>query len=366
MILAHGPAGPRIAHALKSAYNGAADVRVLTLEGPALGSADALAQVKDKIKHDIVVLGCDLITDVDPHTFLDYHRASTPSVTALLYEPKWEAGTPPKENPFSGLIGVDRKSRDLLLMTPLDEEEFRLRNSLLWKYPSIDLYTCLQDAHAYVMKRWVVDFLVGKPKLASIREDLLPLLAKAQYKRGMVGAQGLDAYTSPSGSALFQEALAISSTTSPVAKDPSLPSVKAYISRDVYTQRVNTLANYAEVNRYLIKDWAGDRVAKTAEIAARTQIGQDSLVGEGSRIDERSSVKRSVLGSGCRIGKGCKIVNSILMDNVAIDDKYGVLPFSPFVETILTPSLVSSWRDALLGREGGSGRGRPFGIVLSG
>ena len=63
------------------------------------------------------------------------------------------------------------------------------------------------------------------------------------------------------------------------------------------------------------------RQPATAEIAPRTQVGNDSVVGEYTKIDERSSVKKSCVGAHCVIGKNVKIANSVIMDHVVIDDK---------------------------------------------
>lgn len=44
-----------------------------------------------------------------------------------------------------------------------------------------------QDAHLYIVKRWVLEWLCDSYKeMANFREDILPLLVKLQYKHGMV------------------------------------------------------------------------------------------------------------------------------------------------------------------------------------
>lgn len=207
---------------------------------------------------------------------------------------------------------LDRKSNHLSFPSPS-------------RYPCVDLYTQLQDAHAYVMQRWVVDFIADRPKIVSLREDLLPLLAKAQYKRGMSKELDVGKYTMGPMMDAVMEGLKLSSTSESPVDEVRIPqpSCMAYIARqpeDGLTYRANTLLTYTEVNRYLVREWPGERVSRSAELSARTQIGLDSLVGDGTKVDERSSIKRSILGSGCVLGKGCKVVNSILMDNVILDD----------------------------------------------
>lgn len=83
--------------------------------------------------------------------------------------------------------------------------------------------------------------------------------------------------------------------------------------------RANTIQTYSELNRRLAK--AIFHQAKNTTITD-SKIGQDSLIGDASRLDEKCSVKKSVIGAHCIIGKNVKIVNSIIMDNVVLEDKY--------------------------------------------
>ena len=64
----------------------------------------------------------------------------------------------------------------------------------------------------------------------------------------------------------------------------------------------------------------GVKVAASAEISPKSQVGNDSLFGESSRLGERSSVKKSVVGNCCTLGNNVKIVNCIVMDGAVIED----------------------------------------------
>lgn len=61
-------------------------------------------------------------------------------------------------------------------------------------------------------------------------------------------------------------------------------------------------------------------------MAQKAIIGIDSLVGENTKIDERCNVKKSVIGANCILGKSVTVINSIVMDNVKIED--GLVFFS--------------------------------------
>ena len=60
------------------------------------------------------------------------------------------------------------------------------------RYPRISITTNLQDAHIYVFKRWVIDFIARNKKLSSLRSDLLPVLAKMQWQSNLRKREGVD------------------------------------------------------------------------------------------------------------------------------------------------------------------------------
>jgi translation initiation factor eIF-2B subunit gamma len=45
--------------------------------------------------------------------------------------------------------------------------------------------TTLQDAHIYIFKRWVIEFIKKNKKISSLRTDLLPVLAKMQWQSNL-------------------------------------------------------------------------------------------------------------------------------------------------------------------------------------
>ncbi|KXS18015.1 nucleotide-diphospho-sugar transferase [Gonapodya prolifera JEL478] len=89
-----------------------------------------------------------------------------------------------------------------------------------------------------------------------------------------------------------------------------------------YTLRASEPWSYLELNRYLTRPTVAlpVRVASSADVHARSTVGQDSLVGDGTRIGERCSIKKSVIGAHCVIGKGVKLSGSVVMDYTVIED----------------------------------------------
>ena len=59
--------------------------------------------------------------------------------------------------------------------------------------PAVDLHTDLHDVHAYVLANWVFQLLHVRPRMQSLRAEVLPLLMARQYRggRGGVRAHGV-------------------------------------------------------------------------------------------------------------------------------------------------------------------------------
>lgn len=60
------------------------------------------------------------------------------------------------------------------------------------RYPHMTVTTALQDAHVYIFKRWVIDLITKNEKIASLRTDLLPALAKMQWQSNLRKREGID------------------------------------------------------------------------------------------------------------------------------------------------------------------------------
>lgn len=64
----------------------------------------------------------------------------------------------------------------------------------------MNLMTTLQDAHIYIFKRWVIEFIKKNEKISSLRTDLLPVLAKMQWQSNLRKREEIDDRLSPEDS----------------------------------------------------------------------------------------------------------------------------------------------------------------------
>ncbi|WVO12508.1 hypothetical protein L204_100108 [Cryptococcus depauperatus] len=187
------------------------------------GTARILRRFRNFIKSDFLLLPCDIAPPsyLPLKAVLDRHR-STPNaiMTSVFYEPIDSV----KEVEEHILVGLDKNTSELLLITPLDsmdEEDFQIRTSLLTNHPSLSLTTRLLDAHVYVFRRTFLDLLATRraKDLDSMKEQVVPWLIKGGWQRslGQKWAPILD----PPGRDPLAQALAQSTNAPPSLSLPN-------------------------------------------------------------------------------------------------------------------------------------------------
>jgi len=246
-------------------------------------------------------------------------------MTALYYEdPKADNEKTSKEMDTPDYVGIDPNRSQLVYVASKTDysSELPFRMSLLQKFPVINFYTQLRDAHLYIFKQWIFDMLLQKKNISSLRGELVPLLVKCQTASAeWLEKEGLDKFIQCSSTA------SSSTPTTPLTPNSNLYDdnknsvvCTAIICDAGYCSRANTLPTYAEINRYMTRQSSEQRIPDSAEVSPKTQVGPDSLVGDSSKIGERCSIKKSVIGSHCVIGRNVKIIGSVIMDYIVIED----------------------------------------------
>ncbi|KAJ1978853.1 Translation initiation factor eIF-2B subunit gamma [Dimargaris cristalligena] len=317
----------KLTHYLRNVYEGSAHIDIVTVDEH-FSTAEVLRYLAPRIFQDFIVLPCDAVANPQtayPQRFLDSYRSANPALTALFYEPpKSEGGGgSTKDSEWPLYVGLDATQQRLLYMRPGDrvKEALNLRMPLLRKFTRLNLVTHLQDAHIYVCKKWILDLVVQKKELTSFQKDVLPLLVRAQCRPSLLETEGISAIMDAARQRhKYNQSVHEWSTT--VADDPMEPELRVnlYIASSGFMGRADSVPHYCDLNKHASRLFPDDRVAKSAEINSRSQIGADSMVGNLTKVDERTSVKKSVIGAHCVIGKNVKIVNSVLMDYITVED----------------------------------------------
>ncbi|XP_053893751.1 translation initiation factor eIF-2B subunit gamma isoform X1 [Malaclemys terrapin pileata] len=318
-----------------------------------MGTADSLRHIHQKIKTDVLVLSCDLITDVALHEVVDLFRAHDATLSILMkkaQEPtEMVPGQKGKKKPVEqrDFIGVDDTGKRLLFMAneaDLDEE-LVIKRSLLQKHPRMHIRTGLVDAHLYCLKKYVVDFLAENRSLTSIRSELIPYLVRKQFSSPTSLRQGqdnkeqdqkkdqksLDIYSYMKGDSLLEFAPDKSCWNGhSIDLNEALHGgrVRCYvhIMKEGLCYRVNTLGLYIEANRQVPKLLSTllcpeePLVHVSAQVMDRGLVGSDSIIGSSTQVGEKTSIKHSIIGSTCTIKDRVKITNCIIMNSVTIEE----------------------------------------------
>lgn len=318
-----------------------------------MGTADSLREIHGKIKTDVLVVSCDLITDAALHEVIDLFRAHDATMSMLMC--KMHDCTEPvpgqkgknKAAEQRDFVGVDDTFKRLLFMAneaDLDDE-LVIRKSMMQKYPRMHIKTSLVDAHLYCMKNWIVDFLVENKSFTSIRGELIPYLVRKQF-------------TSPKSAQLSKDDISEGQKQAPKPTEDIFSYIKeddllnlareksfwndhhgdmsepyhgtklrcyVHIMEKDMCYRVNTLPSYIEANRQAPKflstlSQEESLIHPRAQITDTYMVGADCMIGSLTEVAEKSSIKRSIIGASCTIKEKVKIANSVIMDNVTIEE----------------------------------------------
>uniref|UniRef100_A0A3P9KWC6 Translation initiation factor eIF2B subunit gamma n=1 Tax=Oryzias latipes TaxID=8090 RepID=A0A3P9KWC6_ORYLA len=304
-----------------------------------MGTADALRHIQQKIKTDILVVSCDLITDVALHEVVDLFRAHNATLAMLMSKAHEFTETVPgqkgkkKTAEQRDFVGVDQSGQRLLFMAnEADlEDGLSLRKSVIRKHPRMHIRTGLVDAHLYCLKKAVVDFLSENKSISSIRGELLPYLVRKQFsKTSPLNSEG------EAAKFLFLMLLCVIRTFMVRAQELSCwndhrgdmseayhgGKLRCYVHilEQGLCCRVNTLAAYIEANRLAPKLFEEPAVHPSSVISERCQMGSDSIIGALCQVADKTSIKRSTIGNSTTVKEKVKIANSIIMHGVTIEE----------------------------------------------
>lgn len=344
LVLAGADVAPAITVWAASEYKGPVKVTVSAVPEDK-GTCGALRHVRSQLTGvHLVVVSTELICDVPLASLLARHRTAKPVATVFLAHQRASLALEMKPGkPVKGAeyIGTDADRSQLCFMTDGSDvkEVLKVPRTILRYCGQMLLSTSLMDTRLYILHNCVLDILEAKPELASLQRDLIPYLTRQQFTRRPYATTADDSVEPPTPAAPVDEVL---SQLQSVSLGTNAPGPAPDVTRQVavyfaqpgsYVTRVSDIRSYTEANRELAS--AADAahlngaamntahenfVHRTAEIGARSAVGPACMVGEDTKIAEKCSVKKSVLGRRCRLGPGTKIVNSVIHDDVVIED----------------------------------------------
>lgn len=315
-----------------------------------LGTADSLRLIHDKIKSDVIILSCDLVTDVNLTEVLDLFRSHSASMCALLFNPPTAEqitvpGPKTKHKPERDLIGVDAQTNRLVFLASASdfESSVSLPKSLLKKHTNITMYSSLIDSHVYILKNWIIKYLLHESSISTIKGELLPhIIRKQLLKPTKINEHNISVVNTKDINDIFHYAkeseldLLIRDTSTFNDHYGDLKSCYhgdvircfAYIAKpEVYGVRVNTLPAYCSVNAKIIDKWEKIsngkdfvRIDPKADIKSN-QVDNRCIIWESTKLNEKTSYKNSIIGSNCEVQNFSRVFNSVVMNNVIIKER---------------------------------------------
>ncbi|XP_063283782.1 translation initiation factor eIF2B subunit gamma [Pelobates fuscus] len=317
-------------------------------KAPDMGTADSLRHIHQKIKSDVLVISCDLITEVALHEVVDLFRAHNATLSMLMQKaPKSSENIPGQKGKQKAaeerdFIGVDDTGKRILLLANEEDldDGLDVKKCILQRYPRVHIHMGMVDAHLYCLKKYVVDFLVSNVSISSIRRELVPFLVQKQFSSHALSPKKLehldnketkphDIYSFITEDNLMDTALSMSCWNDHRGdmREPyhgSRLRCYVHVAKNELCCRVNSLAMYIEANRQvprlLFAVTEDPRVHASAVLTDKLMVGVDSMIGAQTQIGEKTSIKHSLLGSNCSIRERVKITNCIIMNGVTVHE----------------------------------------------
>lgn len=313
------------------------------------GTAESLQHFSEYFKSDLVVVSCDLLTNIDLQKVLNLYRKHNASITTLMFPYLSPAavtipGPKSKIKMERDVIGVDPTTNQLVLLASASdfEENLPFQLSLLKKHGNIKLMSKLLDSHLYVINHWVIDYLANEQSILTIKGELLPNIISKQNSRrncqhkltadsGISEEKDIYEYAKEDELDLNIRHMSMYNGNDNMSDTYNNDIIRcyAYIAQEQeFAVRANTLFEYYKINKEIITKFPDltklssdvTAISPFAEILS-TQLDTTSCtVGEHCRIAEKTSIKNSIISSKCTIKNKTRISDCIIMNGVTIGE----------------------------------------------
>ncbi|XP_058125781.1 translation initiation factor eIF-2B subunit gamma [Anopheles ziemanni] len=307
------------------------------------GTADSLRLVSDKLKADVVVLSCDTVVEANLYHLLSKFRERDASIQLLFVEGGQDQdvtipGPKSKYKAEKDLIGYDQATSKVLFMASASdfEETVKLPGHLLRENPEMTISSSLLDAHIYIMKKWVVEYLTVSDSLSAVKGELLPHIIKKQMLQppAIPEGEGVSEFNvNGKTDEIFKFAVHTELDTkihkaSNYNKQKLSHPIRCYAhfaDANTFGLRVNNVRSFLSCNLKIFERFPAltglterELVSQTSSIKS-TQISK-CAVGDMTTISEKTSLNTNVVANGCSIQPKTRINNSVLMDGVTVEE----------------------------------------------
>ncbi|XP_016992784.2 translation initiation factor eIF2B subunit gamma [Drosophila takahashii] len=312
------------------------------------GTADSLRYIYDKIKSDFIVLSCDLVSNVSLYPLINKFREHDAALALLLFPSGFESdvvmpGPKSKHKPERDVIGIHAATQRLAFVSAASdcEETLNIHRHLLKNRGRLDVYSRLVDAHVYVLKKWVIDYLRRKENISTFKGEFLPHLIKKQHSKKPLKA--VQDTTSEVGvvtknednvlhyvphSILDQKITQTSLFNQSLSQVPYHGDVvRCYgiqAPKEAIGVRVNNTLSFLAINRKLASIWnelCGEKhpLISPGALVKSTQT-KEIIAADNAKLSEKTSLNYSVFGPNCVINPKNIVANSLIMSNAVVEE----------------------------------------------
>lgn len=315
-------------------------------QGEDWGTADSLRHLQEsnRLKSDVLILSCDLITNVSLSPLFELYRKHNAALTALFTPvnsaPITTPGPATKNKIERDFIAIDESTSRLVFIASASdfEKELPLQCKLIKKISRVTLTSNLFDAHVYILNRVLCKYLAFNRNLGTVKGELLPLIVKKQTQ-ALPKKLEQDKAASVIGIDLKTDLVEMSEESELVVKAREMStytdsrlepayrgeSLRCYAHlADGITIRANSLPEYKRANNTILEQWTeltgldGSRISPSAMIQSTQLENESCLVGEKVNIAEKTSIKSTVLCNGASVGTKTRILGSVIMASASI------------------------------------------------
>jgi len=320
-----------------------------------LGTADSLRLIYDRIKTDALVVSCDLVTDIPLHNLFELHRIHQSCITAMFSQiPPQEIsasrGPGPKSKTIQtkDFVGLDCLTQRLIflvseadLVSDTDDEELTINKSIMKLFPQTLVRSDLLDAHLYVIDKRVCDYIAGYRSLSMLKSEVVPHVVRKQFSKPLnttIEDIPNESVTSPKKNRDIYSFMENSEEVTNIREasvwndhygdlrgpyqDQTIRCF-AYVDKEGFCLRANTLRSYWEVNRQVMMNPMTSLSSVDEDVtppSSKAQIGPNCLIGKLTNLSDRCSIQQSFIGRNCNIEDKVRISNCIIGDGVTIKE----------------------------------------------
>ncbi|XP_041976383.1 translation initiation factor eIF-2B subunit gamma [Aricia agestis] len=314
------------------------------------GTANSLKHISSRVTTDLIVVSGDLISNVNLNDILNLYRKHDATLASLFFNngpEEWIElpGLKTKAKPDKDLVCIDKDTERLVFLASASdfEENVTIPRLLLKKFNTVSMFSRLLDAHLYIMKNWVVNYVVEMDKFTSIKGELIPHIVKKQMskpknavekkgtsEKGVVLTKDIFDFAVNQG---FEDKIrSMSSYTDhsfgykPVYHGDRIRCYTHIPHTNTFGLRVNTLSAYYLANSKIMSKWdeitgttLSNKYHPNSEVKTK-QIDDVSTVGEKSIVSEKTSIRNTSIGMNCIVENKVRLTNCILMNNVTVKE----------------------------------------------